>query len=131
MAEAKEAETTYNDSKHVAKYTVCLATPEAEKQEFATVSPNGDGVFRIAKQMGRTNQDVIGKNCVCSDAGELLLTEDNKMKVWVEHYARLLNVEFECPSSEEGVELVIKLAEAVFSCGMIPVNWEETHPEFL
>ena len=48
--------------------------------------------------MDCTNQDVFGKNCVCNDAGELVLTED-KMKAWVEHYARLLNVEFEWPSS--------------------------------
>ena len=37
---------------------------ETEKEEFATVSPDGDGVVRIAKQLDRTNQDVIGENCV-------------------------------------------------------------------
>ena len=43
--------------------------------------------------MDCTNQDIVGKNCVRNDAGGLALT-DYKMKAWVEHYARLLNVEF-------------------------------------
>merc|ERR1712208_255776 len=29
--------------------------------------------------------------------GELALTDDKKMKAWVEHYDRLLNVEFDWP----------------------------------
>ena len=113
------------------------------------------------------NQDIIGENCVGNNAGDLALTDKDKMKAWVEQYARLLNVEFEWPSSElpeaprpvcmqpkstrhsvrwcsmaaglsgiiaemlkaageEGVELVRKLVEAVFSSGMIPVDWEES-----
>ena len=32
--------------------------------------------------------------------GELALSDDDKMKAWVEHYAKLLNVEFEWPSDE-------------------------------
>ena len=38
--------------------------------------------------------------CVCYDVGELALTDEDKMRAWVEHYVRLLNVEFECPSDE-------------------------------
>jgi len=48
--------------------------------------------------MDRTNQDVVGEKCVRNDAGELSLGDEDKMKAWVEHYARLLNVEFEWPS---------------------------------
>jgi len=48
--------------------------------------------------MDRTNQDVVGDKCVRNDAGELSLSDEDKMKAWVEHYARLLNVEFEWPS---------------------------------
>ena len=99
-AETNAAKATYNAAKRVAKHVVWLAKSEAEKEEFATVSPNGDGVFRIAKQMDRSNQDIVGENCVRNDAGELALTDEAKMKAWVEHYARLLNVEFEWPSSE-------------------------------
>ena len=40
------------------------------------------------------------ENCVHNDSGELTLTDEGKMKAWPEHYARLLNVEFEWPSNE-------------------------------
>ena len=52
----------------------------------------------LSLQMDRTNQDVVGEKCVKNDAGELSLGEEENMKAWVEHYARLLNVEFEWPS---------------------------------
>ena len=87
--------TAYIDNECVAKHTVWLAKSEAEKEEFTTVSPGGDGVSRIAKQIDRTNQ-----NCVCNDAGELVLTDEDKMKAWFQHYARLINFEFEWPSNE-------------------------------
>ena len=47
--------------------------------------------------MDRSNQDVVVEKCVKNDAGELSLSEE-KMKAWVEHNARLLNVEFEWSS---------------------------------
>ena len=172
-AESTAAWEAYTAAKRVAKHVVWLAKSEAEKEEFATVTPNGEGVFRIAKQMDRTNQDIVGENCVCNDAGELALSDEAKMKAWVEHYARLLNVEFEWPSDvlpevpptagpppsvpaalirkaisqmkcgkaagpsgivaemfkaagEEGVELTRQLADAVFSSGDIPADWEES-----
>ena len=40
----------------------------------------------------------MGEKPVRNDAGELSLSDEDKMKAWVEHYARLLNVEFEWPS---------------------------------
>ena len=64
-------------------------------EEFATVSPDDDSVFRIAKQMSSTNQVVIGENWVCNDAGELALTDESKMKARVRHYPRLLIVEID------------------------------------
>ena len=54
----------------MAKHAIRLA----EKGNFTVVSQDGDDVFHIAKQMDPTNQDVVGENCVCSDAGELSLT---------------------------------------------------------
>ena len=73
-AEAKGAKTAYIDTKHVAKHAVWLAKFEAEQKVFATIFPDGDGVFHIAKQMDRTNQDVVSENCVHNDAGQLVLT---------------------------------------------------------
>ena len=67
------------NAKGLAKHAVWLAKSEAEQEEFNTVSPDGDGVFRFAKQKDRTNQDVTGNNYVCKDAaGELKLTDDDK-----------------------------------------------------
>ena len=100
MAEAEETKTAYIDAKHVTKHAIWLAKSEVEKEEFATVWWNGDGVFWIAKQMDCRNQDIVDENCVRNDAGELVLTDEDKMKPWVEHFARLLNVEFEWPSNE-------------------------------
>ena len=81
-AQAKEAKTAYTEAKCTAKW---LAKSEAKKQEFATVSPDSDAVFCNAKQMNRTNQDVVGENCVYNDAGGLALTDKDKIKAWVEH----------------------------------------------
>ena len=51
--------------------------------------------FHIAKQMDGINQDIVGENSVGNNAGELALTDEDKAKACVEHYAtRLLNVEF-------------------------------------
>ena len=42
--------------------------------------------------MDRTNQDFMGEKCVRNEAGELSLSDDDKMKAWIEHYARLLSL---------------------------------------
>ena len=66
MAEVKEADTTYNDAKCVAKHAIWWTKYEAKKNEFTTVSPYGASVVCIAKQMDHTNQDIIGEYCVCN-----------------------------------------------------------------
>ena len=43
-AEAKEEETTYSVAKHVAKHATWLAKSVEEKEEFVTISPDGDGI---------------------------------------------------------------------------------------
>ena len=82
----------------LAKRVVWQAKLDAEKDQFANISHNDGSVFKLAKQIDMSNQDVVGEKCVKNDAGELSLSEDERMKAWVEHYARLLNVEFEWPS---------------------------------
>ena len=74
------------------------AKAKAVEDTFANISPNDSSMFKVAKQMDRTNQDVVGEKCVRNDAGELSLSDDDRMKAWVEHYSRLPNVEFEWPS---------------------------------
>ena len=96
--EAAFAKAAYSEAKRSAKRAVWLAKSEAEKERFANISPNDGSVFKLAKQMDRTNQDVVGENCIRNDKGELSLSDEEKMNAWVEHYARLLNVEFDWPS---------------------------------
>ena len=99
-AKAKGDKTAYIDANHMAKHAIWLAKSGAKKEEFTTVSPDRDGIFRIAKQMDHTNQDVVGDNCVRNDGGEHELTDKDRMKAWIGHYARLPNAEFEWPSNE-------------------------------
>ena len=65
----------------------------AEREIFSNIAPNDTGIFKLAKQMDKTNLDVVGEKCVRNDACELSLSDEEKMKAWVEHYAGLLNVE--------------------------------------
>ena len=70
----------------------------AEREKFSNIAPNDSGIFKLAKQMDKTNQDVVGEKCVRYDAGELSISDVEKMNACIEHYARLLNVEFEWES---------------------------------
>ena len=45
--------------------------------------------------MRRGNVDIVGNKPVRNDAGVMSLSEEAKQKVWLEHYERILNVEFE------------------------------------
>ena len=69
----------------MAKRVVWQAKLDAEKDKFANISPNDGSVFTLAKQMDRSNQDVVGEKCVKHDAGELSPSEEEKMKAWVEY----------------------------------------------
>ena len=82
-AEVKGAKTAYIDTKHVAKHVVWLAKSEAEKEVFARIFPECNGVFNIAKQMDCTNQDVVSDNCVHNDVGQLALTPAHSMHLTI------------------------------------------------
>ena len=58
------------------RYVVWQAKLDAEKDKFANISPNDGSVFKLAKQMDRSIQDVVGEKCVKNDAGELSLSEE-------------------------------------------------------
>ena len=79
----------YNTAKRTSNRAVHQARSEAEK-----IDPRSGDVYRLAKQMRRDNQDVIGEKPVKNDAGQLSLDEEAKKEAWREHYERLLNVEF-------------------------------------
>ena len=96
--EAEDAKAAYNEAKRLAKHVGWQAKSVAEREIFSNIAPNDTGIFKLAKPMDKTNQDVVGEKCVRNDAGELSLSDEEKMKAWVEHLARLLNVEFEWES---------------------------------
>ena len=95
-----KAHEDYLKAKRHAKHAVWLAKSAASEEAFKAVDPQGSNIYRIARQMKRENQDIIGENCVRNDANELALTDEGKKKAWVQHYRKLLNVEFPWPKEE-------------------------------
>ena len=53
------------------------------------------GVFNIAKEATATNRNVVGDKCVENDRGVVATSDQEKYLAWTEHYARLVNEEFE------------------------------------
>ena len=65
------------------------------KKVFMNIDPKSSEVYRLANQFRRENADVVGDKPVKNDAGEMSMSEDSKQKAWLEHYQRLLNIEFD------------------------------------
>ena len=84
----------HNTAKRTSNRAVHQARSEAEKVALQKIDPRSGDVYRLAKQMRRDNQDVMGEKPVKNDAGQLSLDEEAKKEAWREHYERLLNVEF-------------------------------------
>ena len=70
------------------------AHQEADKKVYENIDPKSSEVYRLANQFRRENTDVVGDKPVKNDAGEMSMSEDSKQKAWLEHYQRLLSVEF-------------------------------------
>ena len=96
--EISKAKEDYLIAKRHAKHVVWQAKVQASEEAFKPTDTQGSNIFRIAKQMERENQDIVSENCVFNDAGDLCLTDEQKMSAWVEHYSKLLNIEFEWPT---------------------------------
>ena len=71
------------------------ARQEADKKVYENIDPKSSEVYRLANQFRRENTDVVGDKPVKNDAGEMSVSEDSKQKAWLEHYQRLLNIEFD------------------------------------
>ncbi|XP_014670792.1 PREDICTED: uncharacterized protein LOC106811605 [Priapulus caudatus] len=86
------------------KRAVYHAKSEAEKTVFANIDPKSPDIYRIANQMRRENQDVVGEKPVRNDVGKFSLTDVEKEMAWLQHYKRLLNVEFPWNPDDLSVE---------------------------
>ena len=84
----------YNTAKRASNRAVHEAKSEAEKVALQKIDLKSADIYRLAKQMRRDNQDVMGEKPFKNDAGQLSLDEEAKRAAWKEHYERLLNVEF-------------------------------------
>ena len=54
-----------------AKQTVYTAKKTAEEKKFSDLKPGMDDIFKIAKQLRKDKQDVVGDKCVKDDPGNL------------------------------------------------------------
>ncbi|KAK3896219.1 hypothetical protein Pcinc_000141 [Petrolisthes cinctipes] len=101
----------YLVAKRTARRAIYKAKTEAEKARFADILRRDDEkneVFRIAKQMAKTNQDIVGEKCIRNDDGVLAIHEQDKKDAWKCYYERLLNTEF--PRDRENLEVTEAVA---------------------
>ena len=87
----------YLEAKKKSRKAVHKAKSEAEKTRFADILRRDDQkseVFKIAKQIAKTNQDVVGEKCIRNDDGVLACSETEKKAAWKCYYERYLNTEF-------------------------------------
>ena len=112
ILEAKDSKNYRSKEKDIAKelYTVAKRNAEAaantahnqafspklssKTADYASTEEKLE-IFKVAKQTVKTNQDVVGEQCVRDDMGNLAYTEDAKKKAWSSHYKHLLNIEFD------------------------------------
>ena len=91
----KGTRASYDADKRNARHAVHHARQEADKKVYENIDPKSSEVYRLANQFRRENTDVVGDKPVKNDAGDKSMSEDSKQKAWLEHYQRLLNVEFD------------------------------------
>ena len=91
----KGTRASYNAAKRNARHTVHHARQEADKVYENNIDPKSSEVYHLANQFRSENTDVIGDKPVKNNAGEMSMSKDSKQKAWLEHYQRLLNVEFD------------------------------------
>ena len=82
----------YLEAKRKSKRAVYKAKSEVEKKRFAEVERRDDQkneVFRIAKAMVKSNQDIIGEQCIKGDSGRLAVSDKDKKEAWKSYYEKL------------------------------------------
>ena len=87
----------YLVAKRKVRSEIYAAKKLAEEQKFANILCRDDeklAIFKVAKQMTKQNQDIVGEKCIRNDDGSLALSDGSKRQAWKSHYERLLNEEF-------------------------------------
>ena len=86
----------YEEVKRAAKTEVSKAQETARKrfgEELDEEDRNG-GVFRAAKQIVKSNRDIVGGGCVKDTSGKIIVDDDQLLETWRAHYEKLANEEF-------------------------------------
>ena len=86
---------SYNTAKQISRLMVHHARHEAHKVVYEGIDHKSSDIFRLTNQMSKENVDVVGDKPVKNDTGEMSLSKEAKQNAWVEHYERLLNIDFD------------------------------------
>ena len=84
----------YQAAKRASNFAVHIAKTDAEKIAFKQINPRSVEIYRLAKQMRREIQDVIGDKPVRTNNGQMSLDADSEKEAWRELYMHFLNLEF-------------------------------------
>ncbi|MBJ5695526.1 hypothetical protein JGG83_23020, partial [Salmonella enterica subsp. enterica serovar Derby] len=83
----------YREAKRLARKAVAQ---ENKRKELASELEKEEGksnLFRIARQMARERQDVVGVNCLRDPTGNVVIGNDKIKDTWKSYMEKLLNVE--------------------------------------
>ena len=87
----------YLEVKKKARKGCLQAKCKAERKIFGNVMRRDDqkcDVFKIAKKMVKTNQDIIAEQCIRNDDGVPAASNEDKKIAWNSYHEKLLNTEF-------------------------------------
>ena len=87
----------YNVVKRKTKKMVSAAISKQRKGFVDKINDSGskNNIFRVARQMAKKNEDVTSVNCMKNSKGEIVVGEENLIKVWKDYMEKLLNEENE------------------------------------
>ena len=85
----------YVAAKKIAKKAVAQAQQWERKRlgEKLNTEEGQKSVFKIAKQMAKERQDMVGVNCLKDESGNIVVKLEMIKKRWREYMEQLLNVE--------------------------------------
>ena len=94
----------YNVAKRAASRAVYHARHDAQRTAVEELDPKTADIYKLAKQMRRENQGVVGEKPVKNDECALSLDVEAKKVAWKQHYQRLLNIEFPWKQEDLSIE---------------------------